>query len=239
MEKKKPPRRVPTGTLTERMGEAKNRPNKGTKGGLPERLGRYRGQLSRGGSEKPIRMGRGSMGSISDTRFKPVPLGEKPKALTGPKPAAKETFGSKAAKGLFRGVGGPAVMLVSMTTPAGEGSDKPVQSLRKKYGEPIGPKRPERKAEQAVDRSEKGDKPSKAPVPKARPAGGMTETKRKAAKEFREKMQGRKPSAPKKAKAAPKPSFRGNWVGAAPTEMQKRGGARIKRANLLDAIRKR
>lgn len=78
--------------------------------------------------------------------------------------------------------------------------------------------------------------PERKPVPrpKARPDRKMTEAKKKVSKEPREKARASKPSAPKK-----KPSFRGNWVGAAPTAMQKRGGARIKGANILDAIRKR
>ena len=39
--------------------------------------------------------------------------------------------------------------------------------------------------------------------------------------------------------SAKAPTFKGNWVGAAPTEMQKRGGAKIKRPNLLDLLRKK
>lgn len=36
-----------------------------------------------------------------------------------------------------------------------------------------------------------------------------------------------------------KPAFKGNWTGAAATEMQKRGGAKIKRPNLLSLFRKK
>lgn len=43
-----------------------------------------------------------------------------------------------------------------------------------------------------------------------------------------------KPAVPVKRKA---PAFKGNWTGAAPTEMQKRGGQKSMRPNLLDLIR--
>lgn len=82
----------------------------------------------------------------------------------------------------------------------------------------------------------KKSKATAPPKPKARPAGGMTEAKRRAAAEFRKKAQGQKKvEAPK----AERPKFRGNWVGAKPTEMQARGGRRIKRANLLDFLKNR
>jgi len=42
-----------------------------------------------------------------------------------------------------------------------------------------------------------------------------------------------------KAAVAKKPAFKGNWTGAAATEMQKRGGAKIKRPNLLSLFRKK
>jgi hypothetical protein len=46
---------------------------------------------------------------------------------------------------------------------------------------------------------------------------------------------GKKPKSTAKAPKAP--SFKGNWTGATPTEMQKRGGQRIKRPNLLSLFR--
>jgi hypothetical protein len=48
-------------------------------------------------------------------------------------------------------------------------------------------------------------------------------------------------AAPKAAApaAVKKPAFKGNWTGAGATEMQKRGGAKIKRPNLLSLLRKR
>lgn len=48
-----------------------------------------------------------------------------------------------------------------------------------------------------------------------------------------------KPVVAKKKKEQPRPAFKGNWTGAAPTEMQKRGGARIKRPNLLSLLKKK
>lgn len=48
-------------------------------------------------------------------------------------------------------------------------------------------------------------------------------------------------AAPKAAApaAVKRPAFKGNWTGAAATEMQKRGGAKIKRPNLLSLFRKK
>lgn len=161
--------------------------------------------------------------------------------------------------GAWRAVGGPAAMLVSMTTPAGEGSDRPTGPLMKggkqpgyKYRDnaPMSNKdafeqyswmgnRADDPISQPRDRGKRGytypvgpfkpkagepkDK-AKAPIPKARPAKAKPVEDRK--------------SFADKAKAAPKPSFRGNWVGAAPTAMQARGGARIKRRSLRDLLRK-
>jgi len=52
--------------------------------------------------------------------------------------AKPRTFGV----GAVGRLAGPVGALIGMTTPAGEGSDKPVQSLRKKYSKPIGPNKP-------------------------------------------------------------------------------------------------
>lgn len=166
--------------------------------------------------------------------------------------------------GAFRAVGGPAVMLASMTTPTGDGQEaKPPKygmslkeksereggSVLKKASAPMSNKdafeqyswmgnRADDPISQPRDRGKRsytypvgpfkpktGEPKSKAkaPIPKARPVKG-------GAAEDRKSFAG-------KAKAAPKPSFRGNWVGAAPTAMQARGGARIKRRSLRDLIR--
>lgn len=152
--------------------------------------------------------------------------------------------GGKIARGLFRGVGGPATMLVSMTTPTGDGrEDKPSGPLMRGGRQP-GYKYRE---EQSVAREGKGDMPERvikvenypeAPKPRPRPQ------RSEKTESFKAKMQGRKPGAKPEAKPSVKkperPSFRGNWVGATPSEMQKRGGARIKRpGNIMSFLRKR
>jgi hypothetical protein len=119
-----------SGTLTDRMGEAKSRPNKG----LPARVGKSRGNLNRANPPKEIRMGgQGGTGrSLTKAayldKFKPVPLGDRPALLSGPK-VKGGGVGNALARGAFRAVGGPATMLVSMTTEAGPGSDKPSGKL--------------------------------------------------------------------------------------------------------------
>jgi len=91
---------------------------------------------------------------------------------------------------------------------------------------------------QRVNREGKGDQPqrvnregkgnpvrgAKIPKPKLKPVNPNASKK---------KVEKRKSTArPPKA-----PAFKGNWVGAAPTEMQKRGGRKIKRPNLLSLLR--
>lgn len=125
-------KKPPAGTLTERMGEVKNRPNKG----LPARQSRARGNLNRASTPKEIRMGgqggtgRSVVAQQGKAKFKPIPLGERPKMITGPRGPVAGSVAGTVAKGLFRSVGGPATMLVSMTTEAGSGSDKPVGKVR-------------------------------------------------------------------------------------------------------------
>lgn len=162
--------------------------------------------------------------------------------------------------GAWRAVGGPAAMLVSMTEPAGEGSDKPSGPLMKGGKQPgykyrdDGASVLERKKEvrqatpglspdpefikQQIAKKKASvgggeDKPRvQAPIPKARPArAGEPKVAKPRAAEPRK-------SFADKAKAAPKPSFRANWVGAAPTAMQARGGAKIRRKSLRDLLRK-
>lgn len=134
---------------------------------------------------------------------------------------------------------GPVGALVSMTSPAGEGSDKPSGPLMP------GGKLPGYKyVDDGVRLS-----PAKIYAPKGgggpeKRQGGeapsMAEPKREAPKaaEFKKKnleankKAGKKPDkapakAEPKATEPKKPGFRGNWVNAAPTEMQKRGGAKI------------
>ncbi len=120
----------PSGTLTDRMGEARSRPNKG----LPAKIDKSRGNLNRANPPKEIRLGGQGGTGRSLTRaayldkFKPVPLGNRPALLSGPK-VKGGSVGNALARGAFRAVGGPAIMLVSMTTEAGSGSDKPSGKL--------------------------------------------------------------------------------------------------------------
>ena len=87
-----------------------------------------------------------------------------------------------------------------------------------------------------VNKAGKGDKKTaSAPKPKARPTTTSTETRAMAA-----------PPKPKerpsfsKGPASGKMSFSGNWTGAALTEMQKRGGAKINRGGgLLGMLKKK
>lgn len=176
------------------------------------------------------------------TKYKPAKV-EVPKAAGG----AGGGIGGTIARGAFRTVGGPAVMLVSMTQPAGEGSDKPTGPLMKggklpgyKYLDEKrggGPERRQGPSAPSMDKKGGLEKPVKVDADKKRKAD-----------EFRAKLQGQRPGGKAPVKAAPKapvkaapakPKFKGNWVGAAPTEMQARGGARIRRPNLLDFLRKK
>lgn len=230
-------KKASNGSLTERARKAaKKAPEKR---GLPAKIEKPRGNANKATTPKEIRLkGEGGTGrAVKDTRFKPIPLGDKPKALPAPAKVNVRTFNPGAAAGRLLG---PAGFLVGMTTPAGEGSDKPSGPLMR------GGKQPGYKYRetQAVDRSGKGDREVTrevkvaAPKPKARPAGGMTETKRRAA-EFRKKAQGQKKVEAPKA-AAPKaerPKFRGNWIGTAPTAMQARAGQKIKRKSFSDLFR--
>lgn len=124
--KKKASAKASSGTLTERMGEVKNRPNKG----LPARTGQASGNLNKATPPKEIRLGGQGGTGRSLTRaayldkFKPIPLGNSPKLLAGPARKAASDIGGTLARGAFRAAGGPAAMLISMTTEAGRGSDK-------------------------------------------------------------------------------------------------------------------
>ena len=147
-------------------------------------------------------------------------------------------IGGTIARGLYRTVGGPAIMLASMTTPTGDGQeDKPRGPLMKGGKLPGYTYLPDKKREGGGPEKRQGsESPSlKREAPKA--------------SEFRKKnleankKAGKKPDkAP--AKAAPKaaepkkPGFKGNWKGAAPTAMQARGGAKIKRKSFADLFKK-
>ena len=203
------------------------------------------GQLTVRKENIPAKMGEPKRGIVKYeepkrgvTKYSPAKV-ETPKAGSG-------GVGGKIARGVFRGVGGPAVMLVSMTQPVGEGSDKPTGPLMKggklpgyKYLDEKrggGPERRQGASAPSVARKVEAPKPSEFRKKNleankaAGKAGTVPGTTRKAA-----------PKAPPKAapKAPAKPKFKGNWVGAAPTEMQARGGARIRRPNLLDFLRKK
>lgn len=264
VKKKKPPaqqkkaKKPPSGTLTERMGEVKNRPNKG----LPAQQKKARGNLNRASTPKEIRMGgqggtgRSVVAQQGKAKFKPIPLGERPKMITGPRGPVAGSLAGTVAKGLFRSVGGPFTMLISMTTEAGRDSDKPVGKVRPgtatvermKAQEKGNPKtvNPYRKPASMVGGSKmKGSTQSGGLKPSVSMAGGgvnRPESKTVAPKpKARPNNLSTTSSAPKKQKKKeqPRPTFRGNWTGAAPTEMQKRGGARIKRPNLLSFLKSR
>jgi len=289
----------PSGTLTDRMGEAKSRPNKG----LPARVDKSRGNLNRANPPKEIRMGGQGGTGRSLTRaayldkFKPVPLGDRPALLSGPK-VKGGGVGNALARGAFRAVGGPATMLVSMTTEAGSGSDKPSGKLfspsQNRAAGKGNPKtvNPYKKRKDVVGRnpnegmgvpSAKSAASAKAAVARdsyftdvpsytgTKKSGSYfkdvpsyTGTKKSGsyfkdvpsytgvkpsvstanASEFKKKnlkanqKVGKKVMASESTAKAPKaPSFKGNWTGATPTEMQKKGGQRIKRPNLLSLFR--
>lgn len=158
----------------------------------------------------------------------------------GPKPSAGGIVGAglrALAPAAWRSVGGPATMLVSMTTPAGEGSDKPSGPLMKGGKQPGYKYLEDKKAMPArVNAPARGGGPEKrqgssapsieAPA-KPKPVG-------KPAKAAPAKV-APKVSKPAKAapKAAPKPTFRGNWAGAAPTAMQSRLGRKVKKGERM------
>ena len=126
-----------------------------------------------------------------------------------------------------------------------------LKEMRPDYRRP-GEKMPEKKA--VIDRrppftSEQARKAKIAPPARKEanpPYAGTKPVKAKKAvsdeyvQSFKDKLQGQRPGKKKPVvKAAAKPAFKGNWVGAAPTEMQKRGGAKIKKANLMGYLKKK
>lgn len=256
--KKKAAPKASSGTLTERMGEAKNRPNKG----LPARTGqpqKVRGNPNMARPSKVIKQGY-TPGSAS-------------RAVVPYQGAAKRGIAA-AAGTLARGAAvatvlpsliiNPAFMSYKTGGEAGPGSAKPSGPLfspsKNRAAGKGNPKavNPYKTAAGGGPRSRQGSsspsmaaksvasnsyfkevpsyKGTKAPISMA---GGGVNKIDTAKDKMKRQQQGRKPdkpAAPVKRKA---PAFKGNWTGAAPTEMQKRGGQKIMRpkGNLLDLIR--
>lgn len=223
-------------------GDARSAAAKGPpKKGLPAvtQQNRPRGNPNRASTPKVINQGH-TPGSASRAL---VPYKPKPSALK----AGLKTAGKIAA--------GPAGFLAGMVAdakPAGAGSDKP-----------IGKVRPGAKSVAAAKATERGNpKTTNSYTPKKRqmPAAGsgMSFNGLKASSATQVPKPKSKPSStPPKPTARPsefnkgpasgkmsytppKPSFKGNWVGAAPTEMQARGGARkTGSGGILGAIKRK
>jgi len=184
-----------SGTFNDRVKDAAKKPPE--KRGLPAKIDQSRGNTNKANPPKEIRLsGSGGTGrAVKADNFKPVPLRDKPLMISGPR---GRTFNAGAAAGRLAG---PVGALIGMTTPAGEGSDKPVQSLRKKYSSPIGPKKPAsadgamsnadvQKAYRSISRGTKTDDPvtgvrRRIATPKTRPADLDTSAKSKKKAEKR------------------------------------------------------
>jgi hypothetical protein len=129
--KKAPAKKSSSGTFTEKMGEAKARPNKG----LPARIEKPRGNSNKANPPKEIRLGgQGGTGrsvvkpGSAPKAFKPFPLGSSPKLLGSAGAVARAGAGFAATRALQMATG-PVGFLVGMTTEAGKGSDKPSGKL--------------------------------------------------------------------------------------------------------------
>lgn len=150
-------------------------------------------------------------------------------------------------------VAGPVGALASMTTAAGAGSDKPSGKLfspsanraaGKGNPKTVNPSTPKKRAMPAAGSgmSFNGIKPSPAtpaPKPKAKPSSTPPRPSTKAPKPTMKPSKG--PASGKMSYTPPKkPSFSGNWQGAAPSEMQARGGARkTGSSGILGAIKRK
>lgn len=280
--RKKPVRKPPKGVMMERLGEARTRPYKGTKGGAVTKVEKPR-MTGRQYSGDTIRM-KGPQRGV-DT-FRPVPLSDKKLALEGPKSAATaaaRTVGSAVAKGAAL----TASFALSPSTfsyrtggaaqaPAPEKGEKLMRGMTQVgYGSKTSSAdygyTPKAKKKDIVGNNPnrglgtpkaggtgnpKTVNPYKAPISMAGGGVNKPETKAQAPKpKAKPKSKaftlGTGAQTQKKVSVSPsqqgkgkvtmpdRPKFKGNWVGAAPTEMQKRGGAKIKRPNLLDLLRKR
>lgn len=103
---KAPRKKAPSGTLTDRLNEARNRPYKGTKGGAVTKVTKPRA-TGRQYSGDTIKM-KGPQQGV--TKPKVVPLGDRPKLLSGPKTGtAKAAIGVAARNAAVRAVGVGAV----------------------------------------------------------------------------------------------------------------------------------
>lgn len=143
---------------------------------------------------------------------------------------------------------GPVGALVSMTGPAGTGSDKPSGPLmkgtfgsggRRSAGRKASEISPDRKGDSPLKQTStsemKGDRQAAVsgkniPKPKPRP-------ERKAEKSVPKPRPERKAEKKVEKKVERKAKFKGNWTGAAPTAMQKRGGRKVKNSSLVSYLR--
>lgn len=174
------------------------------------------------------------------------PIGPQRPASAG-STAAKTTAGSVVRKTLGRVIGAvgaivdPSFMSYKTGGQAGPGSDKPVQSLKKKYAQPIGPQRP--KAGGGPERRQGSSSPFmgvKRDDSYFDDVSSYKGTTQKAGEVIKPKAKPKVKTKTGTVKGTEKKvKFKGNWVGAAPTEMQARGGARIKRPNLLSWMKNR
>lgn len=223
-----PVKKTPSGTLTDRMGEAKSRPNKG----LPARTGQPRGNLNRANPPKEIRLGGqgGTSRSVVNPKaslkpFKPFPLGNSPKLLGSSAGAVARAGAGFAATRALQLATGPAGFLVGMTTEAGRDSDKPSGKLfspsanraagkgnsktvnpygsqrqvSNKYSSPIGPTKPAKIPARGEARGG-----MKSTLDSYRASKGINNTTAKAAApKPKARPDNLRPSAPPKPKARP------------------------------------
>lgn len=268
--KKKVTRKPPKGVMMERLGEARARPYKGTKGGAVTKVEKTR-MTGRQYSSDTIRM-KGPQRGV-DT-FRPVPLSDKKLSLEGPKSAA-QAAARFAGSAVLKGAALTAAFVLSPSTfsyktggkaeaPAPKKGEKLMKGMAQvgygsktssaDYGykakKVVGGARPETVGSYPKRKKTTGgarpETPGsympesvKAPIPKAKPRDkaftlgtGAQTPKKKVSVSPSQQGTGR-------VTMPDRPKFKGNWVGAAPTEMQKRGGAKIKRPNLLSLLRKK
>ena len=163
-------------------------------------------------------------------------------------PAPKPGIGNVARVGAARltGVAGflldPSFFDYKGGGKAGEGSDKPSGPLMKGGKLPGYTYLPDKKGDLPAPKAVGG-----GPVKRQGSSAPSMAAKPKA-DEFRKKNleANRKVGQPKTANPKPltptapkKPAFKGNWVNAAPTAMQARGGARIKRSSFADLLKRK
>ncbi len=257
--KKKVTRKPPKGVMMERLGEARTRPYKGTKGGAVTKVEKPR-MTGRQYSGDTIRM-KGPQRGV-DT-FRPVHLSDKKLALEGPVRAAVRSAGSAALKGasltaafalspstFSYKTGGEAQApapkkgekLMKGMAQVGYGSKTSSADYGYKAKKVVGGARPETVGSYPKGKKTTGGARPETPgsyMPKAKPKSkaftlgtGAQTPKKKFSVSPSQQGTGR-------VTMPDRPKFKGNWVGAAPTEMQKRGGAKIKRPNLLSLLRKK